>query len=461
MFDFQDWNHKRIKLIIENYSHKFFYYKSVLDLGAGDGEVGAAFLRLGAESFAAEADEKKFRALIKNHPRIKSKHINIETNWIYNKKMDLILHLDLLHLLNDPEQNLRKCCENSVHIVLECPVFDSNDDHYAKSHNLTLLSESKIETIFTECGFSFKKIVNNRLNSGNYIYDWQPNGSKEISVNKRRFWFASKVGLAKIPASLDHFKKQQTYPQITPVQHVNVAPVTGLKVALCISGYLRTFDRTFQNLKQHVIDRLNPDIFIHTWDTVDCYGHSTPISQVFDRVNSLYRPKNIIIETASQFKSPPEYNSRTDVPHRSSHWVMSMFYKIAKCNELKYNYEKINGKYDIVIRSRPDILFNSPLNITSNVNEGIVYLPRYGNFGGLNDQLAYGSSATMDKYSSLYYEFDKYVREGIKINPEIYLNHHIRKQNIQILRDDVSYVLLRINGSRQDNFLLENPCARR
>lgn len=38
-----------------------------------------------------------------------------------------------------------------------------------------------------------------------------------------------------------------------------------MKVALCLSGQSRTFKRCFKSQKKHIIDRLNPDIFIHTW----------------------------------------------------------------------------------------------------------------------------------------------------------------------------------------------------
>ncbi len=44
-----------------------------------------------------------------------------------------------------------------------------------------------------------------------------------------------------------------------------------MKLALCLSGHLRTFDQVFQNLKENVLDRYNPDVFLHTW--TDSFGH--------------------------------------------------------------------------------------------------------------------------------------------------------------------------------------------
>ena len=42
------------------------------------------------------------------------------------------------------------------------------------------------------------------------------------------------------------------------------------RIALCLSGHVRTFERTFPGLKRHLLEPHDPDVFIHTWSVV---GH--------------------------------------------------------------------------------------------------------------------------------------------------------------------------------------------
>src|ERR1700733_7399392 len=49
-----------------------------------------------------------------------------------------------------------------------------------------------------------------------------------------------------------------------------------MKFALCLSGHLRTFDSILPYLKQSVIDPLNCDIFIHTWDVIGSPTNKNP-----------------------------------------------------------------------------------------------------------------------------------------------------------------------------------------
>ncbi len=39
-----------------------------------------------------------------------------------------------------------------------------------------------------------------------------------------------------------------------------------MRVAVVLTGHLRCWKQVFPNFKEKIIDRYNPDIFIHTWD---------------------------------------------------------------------------------------------------------------------------------------------------------------------------------------------------
>ena len=41
-----------------------------------------------------------------------------------------------------------------------------------------------------------------------------------------------------------------------------------MKAALCISGELRSYDKTYAELKNNIIDPLGADVFVYSWDAV-------------------------------------------------------------------------------------------------------------------------------------------------------------------------------------------------
>jgi len=48
-----------------------------------------------------------------------------------------------------------------------------------------------------------------------------------------------------------------------------------MKIAICLSGHLRTFDKTFRSIKEKLLDVYDCDVFISTWNNLGnffCYG---------------------------------------------------------------------------------------------------------------------------------------------------------------------------------------------
>ena len=150
-----------------------------------------------------------------------------------------------------------------------------------------------------------------------------------------------------------------------------------MRVCLILHGHLRTFKKTIESLNKNITDFDNIDIFIHTWNTIDrltpsyykeCNNNSDIITA--DMIKTIYKPKDFSIET-QMLKDPNitcPYNKISLEGHK---YYFESFYK---ANELKNNYEKKNNfKYDIVIKSRPDVLFKTPLDLTK-LNKNTTYL---------------------------------------------------------------------------------------
>ena len=195
-----------------------------------------------------------------------------------------------------------------------------------------------------------------------------------------------------------------------------------MRVCLILHGHLRTFDKTIETLKKNITNFKDIDIFIHTWNTIDrltpsYYKESNINSNLItpEMIEKIYKPKNFSIET--QIINNPNitcpYNKISLEGHK---YYFESFYK---ANELKNKYEKENNfKYDIVIKSRPDVLFKTQLDLTK-LNNKTVYLlgnpinnnadlHSIGNFRAFN-VITISNSENMDKIADFYNSMDKYI----------------------------------------------------
>lgn len=212
-----------------------------------------------------------------------------------------------------------------------------------------------------------------------------------------------------------------------------------MKVALCISGFLRTYHQTYNYLVKNIISVYNPDIFIETWSSDD-RGSSFAINEHY--LKNLFNPKEIRIEDPKTFVLPSHLKK---IKYRDPPNLLSMFYKIKQCNELKSNFElKNNFKYDFVIRFRGDLQLFSSFDLNA-FDKNKIHVPLYGDYNGLNDQLAIGSSQSMDIYCNLFDEIHEYTKK-IELNPEKLLKFHLENKNIEIDRFYLDYGILRKNG---------------
>lgn len=225
-----------------------------------------------------------------------------------------------------------------------------------------------------------------------------------------------------------------------------------MKIALCISGFMRGFNSNFISLKQYLID-INPEIhiFINTWNYID-FDNFQGINE--NEIKNLYNPKKIVIEKPFQLPTHQLMIDKNPEKLRNINNVLSMFYKINKCNELKCEYEKENNfKYDCVIRFRSDINLTSRIIIDkSKLNN--INIPMYGDFAGLNDQLAFSNSDNMNIYCNLYNRIVEYLtieNTYLCMKPELFLKFHIEHNNLKLNRPLINYDLIRLNGQILNN----------
>lgn len=209
-----------------------------------------------------------------------------------------------------------------------------------------------------------------------------------------------------------------------------------LRVALCISGQMRTFRQCHRGLKKHVLDPLNPDVFVHTWSNSGYTHHLKQLMEEMGRVgefevaeervtyetlDDLYAPSKAVIEDFDpsytyelEGKSVPESLKQAEPNHCKG--ALPMYFKIKRCNDLKSTWEQEhNFKYDLVIRLRPDLMFQESIPAEVIEQRDILW---YEEGGGnpsyqFNDKFALSNSEFMDYYTSVWDHLDEYWREPL------------------------------------------------
>jgi hypothetical protein len=151
-----------------------------------------------------------------------------------------------------------------------------------------------------------------------------------------------------------------------------------MKVAVCLAGHMRTYEKTYDAWYKNILEPYSPDVFIHTWmnggqwkvqhDTHHA-DHGTVLiddSEInLTDIKNKFNPVGFVAESYSTRKevieqmAKPVYEWRDSLEelyheYRVNSYI-SAFYKVWSCNVLKLERESIFGTYDMVIMSRPDV----------------------------------------------------------------------------------------------------------
>jgi hypothetical protein len=196
-----------------------------------------------------------------------------------------------------------------------------------------------------------------------------------------------------------------------------------MKIALCLSGQIRSFDLVKESWKKFFLKK-DIDIFCHTYHKYDNSKYTNFYN--YDDPNDYGSFGESKLEDILDTFKPIYFSYEPPHFHENS---KSMFYSIYQSNYLKRSYENTRAfKYDVVIRSRYDLLFHSDPIIERNEYLNIIHRP--GGTGGINDWYAYGSSEIMDIYSNIFEEYQN--EDCIKaLGPEKLLGDHIKKNDIK------------------------------
>lgn len=241
-----------------------------------------------------------------------------------------------------------------------------------------------------------------------------------------------------------------------------------MKTALCLSGHLRTFKYTAHALRRNIIEPLNCDVFIHTWDVLgaptgknpgDIRFKNTRTTDSLTEIYALLNPQLMSIEAEEEKRQQfIRETNNINVPANERQYIMqhvglhvSMFYSIFKANELKNEYGVENGvEYDLVIRCRPDLYFTSQWKRDMFPEQNKLYVPIIATYaaGGMNDQVAVGCPRSMEIYTNIYHNIVNYYRQRVcTARPEVMMRYHASQHQLPIQTLPIEYDLYRLDGS--------------
>lgn len=260
-----------------------------------------------------------------------------------------------------------------------------------------------------------------------------------------------------------------------------------MKIAVQISGHLRTFEKCAPTLKEHLLEQYDCDVFIHTWsqtehETKSWYDNSAkstlqPVEDnILSAINKFYSPKSIKIETQNLFQETGYFGTHNKVKI-SLQGVKYMTYGQYQANKLREAYEQENAvNYDYVVVIRPDImlfakldfdLYKKEFSFFKDICIHFVHNPEVNkvlskkviNFPLIADCYFFSTPHIISKITRLFEEFDFYFKEINSIlppqmdSPETAFFEYIHQKGI-ITRLYINYFALKRNDDKNDIKLL-------
>jgi hypothetical protein len=223
-----------------------------------------------------------------------------------------------------------------------------------------------------------------------------------------------------------------------------------MKIALTVTGQPRRYEYGFKELKKWFIDRYDIDVYLHAWidkqfNKYDFFNegklqkvHKVNKNLYNDLVN-WYQPKDYLLEPTIPF----DVTDLKGLNNQRLNSQMGMWMSLYRAWQL---IEESNIKYDLIIRSRYDLLFTHRVANTCPFIQDITQLdpnqlhyfkyPDHWNVAPqINDQFAIGGYDVMKIYHNLFPDMLYYIfedKEYTRIYEDPFVNeplilHHLNK----------------------------------
>lgn len=223
-----------------------------------------------------------------------------------------------------------------------------------------------------------------------------------------------------------------------------------MKLALVLTGHMRCWDQVFSNTLEKIISKHETDVFIHTWkdqawwDPHSKEGIATGTPKIdFDSVIKNYNPISIVVQDFEEYKQDLEKQSEIYTNHHHVRKnIISMFYKLSQGVSLMEEYTMRTGnQYDLVIRMRPDMIFNEDLpNFDPNFFYTIAHKNHLGQ--GTGDTFQASNPFIISLFSKILMIMPQIYSETKILCPHIVSEHFIKKFGLNWKEFDIKRTLM-------------------
>lgn len=211
-----------------------------------------------------------------------------------------------------------------------------------------------------------------------------------------------------------------------------------MKIAILISGRINNSEELYKNTLENIVQDNEVDFFVsHT---------KNPNTNVLNDFINLYKPK-IILESDEVYPDVTKYKKRAET---NPHNVMCMYLnRLSVFYKFKDYVISNNITYDLIISFRCDLWFEQKIDLGSIVNDtnnNCICIPSGCDYGGINDQCAFGNMKTMNIYMTFFNQIINFLNNGIILHPETLLKHWLDSNHniLQIKRPNIKYCIKRI-----------------
>lgn len=236
-----------------------------------------------------------------------------------------------------------------------------------------------------------------------------------------------------------------------------------MKIAILLPGHTRSYNDIRKEIFQNLIDPLKNaghtcHIFTSTWSDV---GYRENGWQNVKADLSKIQNDSILFEVEEPKRNDflqqyRKYDKWRQYQHLSGPETcgdaVGMWYKIWRCYVLMLEYMKQeNIKYDVIIKSRPDLLLYEPfdVNLLSRMTIDTIYMAEWhGKYEQVThhimDQFGIGLFQSMSVYCSVYLQIDNIIyRNDGAFTGEGFLFSQLSSNSINIDRIPIHYGLKR------------------
>jgi hypothetical protein len=211
-----------------------------------------------------------------------------------------------------------------------------------------------------------------------------------------------------------------------------------MKVALLLTGHMRCWNQVFPNTKQHIIEKYNPDVFIDTWDS-EAYWDPHSVRGITEdgpkldvsAIENAYKPVCMNVDNYAEYEDnfvnrEKQFTNFYHVPKNQ----ISMWFKVGRGMLSVEEHMMLTGTtYDVIIRMRPDLVFNEPLpEFDPNKFYTLGYKNHMGQ--GTSDMIQVGNFFTMSLFCKVIYHLPQLYKETGLLCPHVISEHFIRRLGI-------------------------------